>query len=377
MKNKNILLFNFILFIFIIILKFVFIDNFTKYYEIVNSIFWLISLIFTISVFGYKKDNTSCKHQIIQVTIISLLVFILVTYLSGLIFGFLKNAYDLSILSIIKNTYSTLIMIICEEIIRYIIAKKEVKSSKCLIILTILYSLLDFILIFNSNSLKTRMDSFVFITKNIIPSISRHALCSYIAKNSSYIPCLIIQLYFGLNKYMIPIFPDYGNYFTSIIGIIYPYIVYIIVRKIIIDYKHEKYVKIKKELWYVNFPIIIFLLVVISLSLGIFKYKMIAIASGSMEPTFYRGDAIIYEKVSEKNKPKAGEVIVFKHDGEFISHRIININIKDNDITYQTKGDNNSVEDDFIVKDEDVVGTVKLRLKYIGIPTIWLNELIN
>lgn len=104
---------------------------------------------------------------------------------------------------------------------------------------------------------------------------------------------------------------------------------------------------------------------------------MIAIASGSMEPTFYRGDAIIYEKVSEKNKPKAGEVIVFKHDGEFISHRIININIKDNDITYQTKGDNNSVEDDFIVKDEDVVGTVKLRLKYIGIPTIWLNELIN
>lgn len=376
MKKKDILLFNSILFVFIVILKFIFIDNLTKYYEIVNAIFWLSATFILFKVFGFKKDNNSNKQSVIQVTIISLLIFILLTYLSGLFFGFLKNAYNLTIISIIKNIYSTLIMIICEELIRYMIAKKENKGHTCLVILTILYIILDFIMIFNNNILKTGVDSFIFITTNILPSISRHILCSYIVKNSSYIPCIIIQLYFGLNKYLLPIFPDYGNYISSMLGIIYPYVIYLVLNRIIVDYKKEKYVKIKKRLWYINFPIIVFLLIVISLSLGIFKYKMIAIASGSMEPVYYRGDAIIYEKVGSK-KPQVGEILVFTHNGQIISHRILSISIKDDVYTYQTKGDNNDTQDDFLVKEEEILGTVKLRLKYIGLPTIWLNDLIN
>lgn len=376
MKKKDILLFNSILFVFIVILKFIFIDNLTKYYEIVNAIFWLLATFILFKVFGFKKDNNSNKQSVIQVTIISLLIFILLTYLSGLFFGFLKNAYNLTIISIIKNIYSTFIMIICEELIRYMIAKKEIKGHTCLVILTILYIILDFIMIFNNNILKTGVDSFIFITTNILPSISRHILCSYIVKNSSYIPCIIIQLYFGLNKYLLPIFPDYGNYISSMLGIIYPYVIYLVLNRIIVDYKKEKYVKIKKRLWYINFPIIVFLLIVISLSLGIFKYKMIAIASGSMEPVYYRGDAIIYEKVGSK-KPQVGEILVFTHNGQIISHRILSISIKDDVYTYQTKGDNNDTQDDFLVKEEEILGTVKLRLKYIGLPTIWLNDLIN
>ena len=56
-----------------------------------------------------------------------------------------------------------------------------------------------------------------------------------------------------------------------------------------------------------------FLIFVVALISGVFKYKMIAIGSDSMNPIYYRGDAIIYEKDTDIQK---GDILVFEYDVE-------------------------------------------------------------
>ena len=105
----------------------------------------------------------------------------------------------------------------------------------------------------------------------------------------------------------------------------------------------------------------------------IFTYKMIAIGSDSMNPVYYRGDAVIYKEV-QINKIKEKDILVFKYNGTIITHRVKNIIQKDNKIFFQTKGDNNKTVDSVLIESDDVLGTVQYIVKYIGYPTIWMQE---
>ena len=137
---------------------------------------------------------------------------------------------------------------------------------------------------------------------------------------------------------------------------------------------------IRRNLWYINIPIVILLLFIVALVSGLFKYQIMAIGSGSMEPVIYRGDAIVFEKVTtedEKNAIEEGTVIVFKHNGVYITHRITKIEMVDGTRVYQTKGDNNEKEDAFKVENDDIVGITKTKIKYIGFPTLWIQDLFN
>ena len=58
-----------------------------------------------------------------------------------------------------------------------------------------------------------------------------------------------------------------------------------------------------------------------------------------------------------------------------VVHRIVKIE-KVNDVYYfYTKGDNNANEDNYAIKEEMVYGIVKVKIPFVGIPTVWLNEM--
>ena len=88
-----------------------------------------------------------------------------------------------------------------------------------------------------------------------------------------------------------------------------------------------------------------------------------------MDPIFSRGDAVIYDK-NDIDNIKIGDVIAFRQSGVVITHRIVKIG---NNII-KTKGDANNGVDYFDVKPSDVLGKVEYRVKFIGYPTLWLNE---
>lgn len=378
MRNERIINFYLAaLFVFIILLKFVFIKHFSDYYELIVSGFFIVLTYSLYKLIGFRKDNDNNKHNAIQITIIGILLYILLTNLAGLYFGFLRNSYSLTFTSIIKNTYMIIILAVSSELIRWMVASNQRVHKYQLIILTVLYIVLDVVLALSPNYTSSSFNIFRFITTVGVVSIARNYVCSVLTYKVSFIPSLILRLFFSLYPFVVPIFPNFGDYLNSIIDLLTPFLIYFSIRRIVNHANKERVVKISRKLWYFYVPLWLSLIFVVILVSGMFRYKIMAIGSGSMEPNVSKGDALIFEKYDGSEKPIRNQVLVFRHNGKYITHRVYEVINDDDNTFYITKGDANNTADDFKVYENDIVGIGKLNIKYIGYPTIWFQELIN
>ena len=97
------------------------------------------------------------------------------------------------------------------------------------------------------------------------------------------------------------------------------------------------------------------------------------IISDSMVPRINVYDAVITARVSEKNI-KVGDIITFiskeiDTKGTPITHRVAGIvydETKKNVLGYRTKGDHNNTEDFALIKPNEVLGKVYLRIPFVG-----------
>ena len=369
-KNiKGIYLFEILLFILVIIF------NILKTHHAFEAIL-IISAAFCYLKFGYIKDNAYEKSSVIRATVASIMAFAIIIYALGLFTGFFRSNIGFNLGSLV---WITLLVgsIVSSEIIRYIVAKNCTKSKKPLIMLTAEFIILNIITQINGVPIQGRWAVFVLISTIIIPIIARELLCSYIAYKCSPVPNIIWRFCSEVAIYLLPIMPNLGDYLAAVAKILLPATIYFLSSKIF-KY-HEKsgvYAK-KASRRVILVPLVLFALVMIYLVSGLFKYKMIAIASGSMEPVFYKGDAVIYVK-AEAHELQVGDVLAFNHGHRITTHRIMSIIRNDNDkYDIVTKGDNNNTKDEYIVQKDDVLGVVKCSVKYVGYPTLWINSLIE
>ena len=98
-------------------------------------------------------------------------------------------------------------------------------------------------------------------------------------------------------------------------------------------------------------------------------YPLLAVASGSMEPTLNRGDLIVVQGGLNVDTVNAnyttGDIVVFHKPGdpdELIVHRAVD-KVTDG---LRTKGDNNNSADYWTVTDNDLVGKVVGVVPLIG-----------
>lgn len=99
----------------------------------------------------------------------------------------------------------------------------------------------------------------------------------------------------------------------------------------------------------------------------IFGYQLKAVLSGSMEPSFQTGSII---SIKVKDKPsmfQKNEIITFRMDDKYITHRIIAIQKGNGEISYKTKGDNNDGADLWTVSPNQIIGQYSgFTIPYIG-----------
>ena len=62
---------------------------------------------------------------------------------------------------------------------------------------------------------------------------------------------------------------------------------------------------------------------------------------------------------------------------DFLENRIVDIKVKEGTYYFTTKGDANNAPDGFISTNENVIGKVDYVVKYIGYPTVLINELFE
>ena len=120
-------------------------------------------------------------------------------------------------------------------------------------------------------------------------------------------------------------------------------------------------------------PTILFSLFLIIIELGnskegpsFFNIELYTVISESMSPRLNINDIVIVKKGYEIESYKKGNIITFIRANEVITHRIERVISADMRPAFITKGDNNKVEDEDLVKYEDIIGKVVLTMPKIG-----------
>ena len=372
-NTKVIYLIELLLAIILIVLTFQ-INNISNNFKNNSAIVVLsIILIFLLTYFGIKKDNGYLKGSSARTIIAILMTYILVVYGLGIILGFNRGFFTKDIFLLTKNILPVLIITIELEIIRFTIVKNCYKNKKAIIIFTILSSILRILLEINLGTLNNAENRFIFLSTIIFPILAEEALCSFMSYKIAMLPSLIYKIVMNLSVYLLPIMPNLGNYLYSVAHILLPFIIYNTLNKMVIKYEKEKQKVRQSNKIIFAIPLITFLIILVLLISGISKFKLIAIASNSMSPTYKRGDAVIYEKMNS-NEFEVGDVLAFQKNSIVVTHRITKIWKQGNQYYFTTKGDNNNTEDNFNVEEKEALGRVRFIFKYIGYPTVIVSE---
>lgn len=381
MKNDKIKIFILELLLIIILFFALFASNiFTK------SLLSIIMLIYMFIVCWNLKKRGNSSIYIRQVTILMSMfavVYLVIFYLLGLYFGFVKSKIIFSAWSIINYIIPLAIIIISTEVIRkrflshnckIIIKSKKINLSLILTyILTVLIDLLIYTGIYDLTNLDDFLTALGFV---LFASLSCNLLYNYISSRYGSKGIIIYRLITTLFVYIIPITPDVYLFFQSFLRMLYPYLIYLILEKLYSKNDFTIAYNDKKKEVVGNTVLLVIITLFIMLISCQFKYGIIVIGSRSMTGTINKGDAVIFEQY-DNQKIKLGQVIIFDYNGIQTVHRVIDIKNVNGQLRYYTKGDAN-VEPDFgYITSNKIIGLVKLKIKYIGYPTIWVRELFS
>ncbi len=339
---------------------------------------FLFGLIIVFKIFfGFEKDRHRFLKDVLMDVFIFLMVFFILYYLFGIIVSFSKPGNYYTVDGIKNYIIPIAISVILREFLRYHVLCKADGNRLVTGISVIMFILLDISTIIYYSNFSSNYDIFLFIALTLLPSVSSNIAFSYITLKVGYKPVMLYELVMSLYYYLIPIVPNPGNYISSVILLFLPMILLYRIFTFFKKYRDEEVDREYKKYhygWLILSGVITVILVYFTS--GYFKYWAIAVASGSMSPTINKGDVVIIEKVDDDyHKIKKGDVLAFNYENVAIVHRIVNIVKDGNHYYFYTKGDANSNEDNFAIEEDMVIGVVHVKLPFIGIPTVWLNEL--
>ena len=338
-------------------------------------------LIIAIVLTGFEKDNFRFKKDVMLNIVIMLLMYYFIIYILGLFTGFIRSSYSLAPINIFKNAFPVILFIVVSELLRYEIFPKTKNNIACLIIGCAAFVMMDVNLMIHLYDVSTYLGLTKMICLVVFPSVTKNIFLIFLTNKVGYSNTILYMLITNLSTYILPIFPDFGEYINVLLETVLPIVImvrlssmfnYYEIRKI----KSSRYNKSKMVLYSV---ITAALFTIVILTSGLFTYQALTIGSASMHPAIDKGDVIVLRKYkeSEFDKIKKGDVLVHNHDNKIIVHRVVEILNVNGKTNFITKGDNNDSKDGWIIKEDDVIGIVKFKVKYIGMPTVALNELLN
>ena len=366
----RLLIFSFILIILSLFNAFV-INIFSGYK---NIIFLIIILVVFNQIFVMERNRKRYfKDILFEILLFSLTYFILY-YLLGFVVGLARTPNYLTISNIFNTLIPIVLYCILREVLRYNMLSKADNNIICTVVVIILFIILDTSNVFYYTAFNSQYAVLKFVALSLLPAISKNISYSYITKRMGYKPVIVFDLIFSIYLYILPIVPNLNEYVMSIIYLIVPIL---FAFKILRFYEAKKNDTISSNYHVVKLknaivPAILVMILVYFYS-GYFRFYSIAVATGSMEPNINKGDVVIVDKKYTFNDLEVGDVIALKKEGVIIIHRIAKkVSFGDSYILY-TKGDANNNMDDFVIKEDMVIGSVKRRIRYIGYPTVWFN----
>lgn len=369
-----------ILLIVILIFALFALNIFTR--SVLATIISIYALI-VIYILKVRKISSINKKQSIILMIIFSMFYLGIFYLFGLYFGFVRTKILFSLKTIVKYILPISLIIIASELIRkYFLSNKveiKYKDKKIEISSILTYIsmvIIDVLLYTDIYSLRSLDDFLTALGLVFFASLSCNLLFNYITPKFGSRGIIVYRLVTTLFIYILPIMPDVYIFFRSFLRLLYPYIMYLVFEKMFSKNDYTITIKAKQKEVIANTILIVVAALFVMLVSCQFKYGLLVVGSESMTGTLNKGDAIIFEKL--KNQViEEGQVIIFNYNEIQTIHRVIDIKKVNGEYRYYTKGDANERQDEDYRTIDDINSLVKLRIKYIGHPTLWIRSLFS
>lgn len=340
-----------------------------------------VFLILTVLLKQFKKPVLRNKIDGLLVVLGTTIILMGAFYMLGFKTGF-SNSYS----SIFKNYISPIawikvfLIVGLSELIRYVVVNIECRKKffnfSYQALMVIILFLVEMNIATKSYNFSSFNQLYEFFALIFVQSISKNLLLNYVTKRYGIKPCLCYRLIMDLHIYILPIVPKINVFIEGVILLVFPYVVYSLLKSL---EDHNKLEPIRKTKKHNKISTIIFSVVfavLVALVSREFEYAMIAIGSESMTGTVNKGDAIVYKKYHQDTDTlKEGDIIAYVKENVTIVHRIYRIYNLDGETVYQTKGDYNENADNWVVKKGDITGMVKFRVLLIAWPSVYLNEI--
>lgn len=320
------------------------------------------------------------KKNLLLLIIITTIFYYVVTYFTGFFIGFIYSSYSRTLLGILRNIVVATITIYLTESMRETIVKNA-KYDKILFVLAVfVFTSLEVITKISFGNIHSKANLLQFIMVILIPAFSKNIFLTFVIHYTDKTNSIVYSLLMTLPSYILPVFPDLGDYLNTLILTCLPIITLILATKMFFPNKN----KITNSKWLVKYKrlqeivtIVLFVILGITIYLvGNFgRYTILAIGSSSMSKTINKGDSVIIDK--KKKEYKENDIIAFQKDGKIVVHRVVEIIEDKKGLHYQTKGDANNDIDAWLVEPNMIVGQSKFRLMFIGWPTVSLSETIS
>lgn len=354
----------------------------SKYTSLCNPLFWLFMAILSYLV---ARDEPSQKmrnkYDITQSIVIIVIIYCMIYFSLGLVFGYERSPYSHEVVAILKNLWTFISVIVFQEFTRYQLVKLSPKKIGYYALITALFIIAEIDFWSFSSNFSNNVEFFKYMSQTIVPLIVTNCLFTYLSIMSANLPATIYRCLLMLMTILLPIFPALNWLIKAMMEIVLVIIASLYVNYV--DIKSSRIMtrrQVKKESVVSYIPFVIILVVLVCFISGTFKYQPIAVLSNSMLPTFARGDAVIMKKIDKKDlkKLKKGTILYYSKEGRLIVHRIVSVkHTDDGKVEVTTKGDNNNANDPWVITEDDMIGTVSFMIPYIGYPSVWVNELLK
>ena len=354
-------------------------NHMLKYSESITASFIILLTFTAVLLLGLRRCRyNKIRKYLTNMTLILIAIFFILSYACGLFVGYLKNSYSLALPTLINNIFSPIIVIVCTEILRYVLISSNKDKKYIVFLSTIVITIFELAITIRAVNMTDFLGIFKIFTSTALPIISKNIVLSYLAYQVNFVPGILYRLVMDIYPFVMPVVPDLGDYLNSMIGIALPFLIYIYAVRSVEEFEHGAENNFSRYSFrLIDIPAAIFLIVLICLISGFFPYYMIGIGSGSMEPKISKGDAVIIHKIKSGKGLKVGQIIAFKQKEKTIIHRLVEIEKVNGTVYYHTKGDANNSVDSINLTIKDIQGTVEVTIPYIAYPTIYLTEFLN
>ena len=313
------------------------------------------------------------KKEVLLLSLAAAVLYVGLKEMTGVIFGFYRNPYFITVDWLIKSILPSAIIIVATEIIRLVLLSQK---DKLVSVLSYLSCTLAEILMYSNLAGITNYYRFMdMVGLTLFPAISANIYYHFISKHYGMFPNIAFRLITTLYIYFVPTETGMTDALDSCIRIILP-IILLAFTAALFEKKKKNAVRKGKRLGWIATALSVIVVVSIAMLISCqFRFGALVIATDSMTGEINKGDVIIYERYDGQSI-KEGQVVVFLQNESKIVHRVVEIKNIGGEIRYYTKGDANEDLDAGYRVSSDIVGLTDWKIAYIGYPTLWLREAI-